>query len=558
LVYDSSQMTGQDSGAPTILKTGARPTATSQRDIEKEIEAGLPNQIGRMRDAYDCLRYSMARFEEYPTRHKDMRYRSPSVRRTTRIFGRIVDILCMHLYKRQPVRKLADPVLSEWLETVYRRNYIWAKMRRLEQLTLIGGFAAIQLAGSTDPAVPIDMQVWGADQMAYWCHPDTPTKIDALATVDFYDNQRRLKLWTREEIVLYVTTKGLIHPAFGSSAFKFRERKPNPYRNREGEGIIPFAFAHWTFPVQDFETNSPGINLKELNQGVNERLDNLGDSIYFNCRPIGVAQGVDDGWAPPAEIRPGDFLKLPADNVDLGGNGPVPTLSYLMPDLSYVTVDWEDQAQFLDHTLEMWGIPPSLFRMNQSAVRSGAALITEQLPIMGWVEGRQPDWSFYEEDLAKRAIEVAESHLMNVGLTQDADILQAALDDWSFSLRWPTLFIQLPGPDRDRNDDWRLQHSQVSLIGILQERQDLTEQEALEFLQKVAQQNAQIAGLGIDPRNVEAFGMGMEGGGGGGFPPKKPGYGQPSPEDATEGEGGSRGSQADRTDFEDRTSYGGG
>src|SRR5262245_55877660 len=105
---------------PVVLKTDARPTATSLGDIQREIEAGLPNQIGRMRDAYDFLRYSMARFEEFPTRHKDQRYRSPSVRRTTRIFGRFLDVLTMHLYKRQPVRKLSDPDVSDWLEAVYR------------------------------------------------------------------------------------------------------------------------------------------------------------------------------------------------------------------------------------------------------------------------------------------------------------------------------------------------------------------------------------------------------------------------------------------------------
>ncbi len=490
-----------------LMKSGDRPTALSQKQIESEIEGGLKNEAPRMRDAWECLRYSMARFEEFPTRHKDQRYKSPSVRRTTRIFGRFVDVLCMHLYKKQPTRKLADPVLSEWLETVYRRNYVGAKIRRLQELTLIGGFGALQFSGGTDPQVPVKVTVWGADQLAYWVSPEDPTKVDAVATVDKRDNQRHLTLWTREQIVEYETAKGISHPAEGGTAYRLKSRQVNPYVDREELGIIPFAFAHWTFPVSDFETNSPGLNLKELNQGVNERLDNLGDSIYFNCRPIGVAEGVDDGWAPPAEIRPGDFLKLPADNVDLGGNGPVPTLKYLMPDLSYVTKDWEDQSAFLDHTLEMWGIPPSLFRMVQSSVRSGAAIQAEQLPIIGWVEGRQPDWACYEEEIAKRCIEVAASHLDNVGMGSDAVALYGLLDDWSFSLRWPALYIQLPGPDRDRADDWRLNHGTVSLIGLMQERQDLTEQEALEHLGKVAEQNAQLEAMGINPQPANFGGM---------------------------------------------------
>ncbi len=493
--------------AVTSVNARARPTATSQKQIELEIEGGLKNQVQRMRDAWECLRYSMARFEEFPSRHKDQRYKSPSVRRTTRIFGRFIDVLCMHLYKKQPTRKLADPVLSEWLETVYRRNYVGAKIRRLQELTLIGGFAALQFAGGTDPAMPLKVTIWGADQLAYWVAPDDPTKVDAVATMDKRDNQRFLTLWTRDQVVEYVTTKGIEHAATGGTAYRLQSRKANPYVDREGLGIIPFAFAHWTFPASEFEENSPGLNLKELNQGVNERLDNLGDSIYFNCKPLGVAEGVDDGWAPPTEIKPGDFIKLPADNVDLGGNGPVPTLKYLMPDLNYVTKDWEDMTASLDLQLEMWGIPQSIFRMSQSAVASGAAMQTEQLPIIGWVEGRQPDWACYEEEFAKRGMEVAAAHLDNVGLSADADALYAYLDDWQFALRWASMNILLPGPEKDRSDDWRLNHNLVSLVGIIQEREGVSEQEALGIIAKVAEQNQQLKALGIEPNPVGAMAM---------------------------------------------------
>ena len=557
----------------------SRPTGVDQRAIEREIEGGLANQIGRMRDAYDCLRYSQGRFEEYPTRHKDMRYRSPSVRRTLPIFMRIMKVLTMHLYKSQPVRKLGpDPSVSQWLELVYRRNNMWAKFRRADELTLVGGFAAFQFAGSTDPAAPIKVNLWGAEQVAYWCHPEDATKVEAVATVDFSDNQRTLTLWTREQIVTYRTTKGVIHAAFGGNAFRLEgvggkpARRPNPYRDRNGEGILPFSFAHWDFPVSDFETNSPGPNLKELNQGINERLDNLGDSIYFNCRPIGVAQGVDDGWTPPAELRPGDFISLPADNVDAAGNGPVPTLAYLMPDLSYVSKDWEDQAAFLDNTLEAWGIPPSLIRMVQSGAKSGLAIQSEQLPILGWVEGRRPFWGAYEEDAARTLCLVAEAHLRNHELLEEADAVQSVLDNWSFSLRWPSLYIQLPGPDRDQADDWRLSHSLVSLVGILQERQDLSEEEAFEHFEKVAQQNARLQAMGINPQPSNPFGAG---GAGGMIPPAGPGPeqlppqparddgresddGGESPADPSGAQGSDVGAQYQRGFQEDRATWGGG
>lgn len=472
----------------------------NQKDIEQEIEGGLPNQIGRMRDAYDCLRYAMGRFEEFPTRHKDQRYRSPAVRRTSPIFKRVVEILTMHLYKNQPGRKLRDPETSAWLERIYRRNFMWAKYKRADELTLIGGYAGFQFAGSTDPHSPLDINLWGADQTAFWVDPEKPTRAIAVATVDYWDNRRRLRLWTKDEIVTYDTDKGVIHAAFGGTAFRKLDRKPNPYRTREDEGIVPFSFCHWDFPSQDFTTNSPGLNLKELNWGINERLDNLGDSIYFNCRPIGLARNVDDGWVPPAEIRPGDFITLPASSIDAGGNGPEPTLSYLMPDLNYVAADWTDLNNNLDHQLEMWNVPPALIRMVQSGARSGASLQAEQLPILGWVEGRRGNWACYEEDAALTSMKVAEAHLRNVGLMEEADQLQAVIDEWSFTLHWPTLYIQLPGPDRDRADDWRLEKGLVSLIGIVQERADLTEEEAFEALGKVVEQNTRLATMGVNPR----------------------------------------------------------
>jgi hypothetical protein len=495
---------GLSAGTMPSRSAPARPGFRDLKQVEDEIRGGLPNQMPRMRDAYESLRFSMARFEEFPTKHKDRRYKSPSVRRTLPIFKRIMEILCMHLYKSQPTRTLGrDRVASQWLETCWRKNQMWAKFRRADQLTLVGGFCGLQFAGSTDPQAPIKVNLWDASQIAYWTEPDDATKVGAVATLDVRDNRRRLTLWTRETISTYATTKGLAHPGQGGTAYEPARfdgkpaRRANPYVDRNGEGIIPFSFAHWTYPVSEFETNGPGLNLRELNEGVNERLDNLGDSIYFNCRPIGVAEGVDDGWVPPAEIRPGDFINLPADNVDAAGNGPVPTLRYLMPNLDYVSKDWEDMSSFLDNTLEMWGIPPSLIRMVQSGSKSGIAIQSEQLPILGWVEGRRADWGSYEEDAARTGVLVGESHLRANGVDRDADRLQACLDDWSFGLRWPSMYIQLPGPDRDIADDWRLAHSLVSLIGILQERLDLSEQEALEHLERVARQNRQIGALGI-------------------------------------------------------------
>ena len=488
---------GSESKQTTARTAYKAPSGIKQADFEREIEAGMPNEVARMRDAWDCLRYSMGRFEEYPTSHKDQRYRSPAVRRTTPIFKRIVEVLTMHLYKNQPTRRLKNEQASGFLEAIYRRNYLWPKWKRLDALTLIGGFGALQFSGSTDPHSPVDIYLWGADQLAVWVDPDDAIRPIAVATLDRHNGEKRVRLWTREQVVTFVSDQNVIHAAFAARSFKFQSRKPNPYKDRNGEGILPFSFAHWTFPTQEFETNSPGLNLKELNHGVNERLDNLGDSIYFHARPIGIANNVDDSWTPPGEIRPGDFLKLPASSIDAGGNGPLPTLSYLAPEVAHITADWADMNNWLDHELEMWGIPPAMIRMVQSGAASGIALQTEQLPLLGYVEGRRADFACYEEEAAHRCMEITDAHLRNVGLQAEADQVNAELEAWSFSLHWPVLYIQLPGPDRDRADDWRLAKGDVSIVGIVQERHDLTEDEAFEHLQKVAEQKAKLETMGI-------------------------------------------------------------
>jgi hypothetical protein len=550
------QAGGQGSASAAVTLPGQTPRAKpyfNASDIEKEILAGLPNQIGRMRDAYDNLRYSMGRFEEYPTRHKDMRYRSPSVRRTSPIFKRVVEVLTMHLYKKQPSRKLRDPEASAWLEAIYRRNFMAPKFKRADQLSCIGGYTGFQFLGSTDPQVPIEIRIWGADQMAYWCDPDDPTQCKAVATLDFWDNQRRLRLYTEDSIREYFTDKGAVHPAFGGTAFETGRTWANPYRDRNGKGLIPFAFSHWEFPTQEFSTNGPGINLRELNQGVNERLDNLGDSIYFNCKPIGLARNVEDGWTPPAELRPGDFITLPADQVDAGGNGPEPTLSYLMPELAYVEADWSDLNAYLDHQLEMWGVPPSLIRMVQSGANSGAALQVEQLPILGWVEGRRGDWLSYEDAIALKAMKVAAAHLRRFrGMEEEVLQLYDTIDAWTFSLRWPPLFVELPGPERDRADGNRMKWGLATLVTIAEERCDLTEDEAVEHLLKMKRQNDLLTALGINPHpEATAFGaaFGVAPGGFGGSPGPQPpplpqqippGYGLPQPSSPSDADQGPR------------------
>jgi hypothetical protein len=475
------------------------------KDIREEIESGLPNTEEEREHARKNQRFARSHFKEFPTKTRDARYTSLATRRTSPIFKRCVEVLTGNLYKNQPTRRLADSLATEFLNKVYKRTAMWAKWKAADELTLIGGYSALQFAGHTDPTAPVKALQWAAHEQVVWTDPDDATEPHAVAVIDLYDNSRRLRLWTKEQVLTFTTAKGKTHPGTGGTAFKYQGKKDNPYRkvsdpgdDEQEAGILPFSFSHWYFPTQVFEKDGPGDNLRLLNESVNERLDRLGDSIPYNARPIGVAQGVDANWKPPAQIKPGDFLKLPGSSIDAAGNGQVPTLFYLSPDLAYIDADWSDLEKFLDHTLEMHGIPPSLIRMVQQSSASGIAIQSEQLPLLQWVEGRRGAWAWYEEQAAKRCLLVAESHLRSNGQTSDAARIQNALKDWEFSIRWPELYVQLPGQGRDMADDWRMERGLANKVTILMERQGLTEQEAIDYLGTIKKQNDKLAAMGIE------------------------------------------------------------
>jgi hypothetical protein len=474
-------------------------------DIEKEVANGLPHERDRMSEAEKALKFSKARFEEYPTRSKDGRYKSGAPRRTSPVFRRILEVLTANLYKAQPTRKLANPDDGDWLSRTYKASAMGAKWKRADELTLIGGFVAFQWIGTTDPLKPVECRIWDASQCATWTDPDDPTKPIAVCVVDKYDNAKRARLYTRDEVVTFLSSKGIDGPAFGSVTMKELTRRANPYRDEAGLGILPFSFAHWYPPTQEFETDGPGCGLTELNDFVNWDLDALGDSKAFNGRPLGIASNVDPTWSPPVEVKPGDFLTIPPANIDAGGNGPEASLSYLQADLSYVEMDWKDLNGYLDHVLEMHGIPPALIRMVQSSARSGISIMAEQQPLLDWVEGRRPMWSDYEEANAKKAFEVAASHLASNGIGE-ASALRAVLADWQFTAHWPNLFVLRPGQERDRSDEWRLKNGYASKVMVVMERNDISETEAFEYLAKIKDQNDQLTALGIDPSPPVPFG----------------------------------------------------
>lgn len=475
------------------------------KNVRREVEGGLSSSYQRRWEAKQSHDFFNLDFERYPVRAPESRYDYTMPPRYSPFMNRVVGILGGYLYKTQPTRKLGTPEGSEWLNRVYKASKVWAKWKHADELTCIGGISAFQFSGSPDPQAPVKVTQWCPHELEVFVDPDEPTKVGAVATIDAFDTGQRLRCYTEDVIMEFEKEKGVQHEAMGSASWRYKSEKKNPYRtlpdeeNPKGKGLIPFSFAHWFYPTSEFTTASPGPVLRKLNENFSIELTLIGDSIPLQAFPIGIATGVDAGWRPPLKVKPGDWLPLAASDVDAAGNGPVPSLQYLVQDLQYLSAIWEDINNLLDHELELFNIPPAMIRMIQTAARSGLSIQAEQLPLVSWVEGRRPAWADYEEEAARMALLMGWNHNMVAGHQDEANRLRRDLEDWRFMLRWPSLFSMLPGPERNAESDWRLQRGFVSKVGLIIEQSDATEEEAYELLAKVEEQNRRIEAMGIDP-----------------------------------------------------------
>lgn len=512
-------------------------------DFDRIVREGLPQaELDRMAEAYRNLRYADGHFDDLGSTGADeipiartnrwdadlsdaaARYEKSAFRVTAPVAKAVANKLSEHLYKRPPSRKLRDAKVSEFLSKVYQANGVNAKWQEADRLTCVGGFAAFQFSGAKDPQTPIKVHLWGADQLVVWPDRDDPSKPAAVFAVDLFDGRTRGQLWTRDGVGYYTTRRG-IHPHEITRRFEaIGKAKANPYRDANGEGVLPFAFCHFRPPTTHFTSDSPGYRIRELNRYLNFGFDDTAEGVRYLAKPIGIASGVDADWQFPATVRPGMFLKLAAGAIDAGGSGPAPSLAYLASELAWVKTVWDHFNTYLDLSLELEGIPPSTIRM-VLAERSGVSILAEQAPLLGWTEQRRRAWYDYERAAASTALSVVAAHLRNHNAGGAAGRFEAAAIDPDLQLQWPRLYVDLPGPERDRADGVRLKWGIASLVDLVMEREDCSEEQAFERLAKVQEHAERLRAMGIAP-NPEASGQGF------GFP------GQDQQQQAIEAAGG--------------------
>ena len=461
--------------------------------VRSEIEGGLVNESRRLHCAWKNRMFYDGHMEMFPTREENLYHERWDMRRTSRLMRRVIHVLTDHLYKKPPTRTLsAGPEATDWLERCYKKASMAALWPQSDRMGLLNDWCAFRFAGNDDPETVVDIELFTSDQLVVWTLPGKPRVPGAVATIEREDAGRTLTLWTDDEILTYYTPKWGQDQTAGATAWKFRSSEPNPYET------LPFAFVHSEYPTTEFHTEGIGDFLREVNDAVNFSIDNMGDAVRYLAFPIPVAEGVSPAWTPPPKLKPGQWVTMPGSQATAGDDAmSKPSLNYVSPPLDFVAVTWDDLNRYIDRALEDIGVPPGTIRLTADS-SSGVAMMVEQGPLLAWAEARRQPFSMYESDAAKKAAQVASAHLRANGLAVPPWLDEAAREP-GMGLKWPQLYVQLPGPERDRSDEWRLGFGLASKIQLLMEREDLTRVQALEKLKAVAADNEELTAMGIEP-----------------------------------------------------------
>jgi hypothetical protein len=468
----------------------------TQRDVENEIRAGVPNEAPRRSEYVANALYADGEFDAdiqvWMSAIDGPRFPRESIR-TSRIMARVLDVLTANLYRIGPDRSVQDDdAATEWLTTLYQERAVDALFQTADRLALANHVSAFEVYADDDAESPspVGLRLWGGEELYVWTDPNDSRRPWAVATLDVMDTQRRIRLWTAEQRVEFVTDKLQDGQTAGGTYFREIGRDANPW------GFLPFAFVHGVYPARYFRPQGPpaGTALRRLNYHVNFRLSTQADDI-LHSRPIPVIEGTA-GDFNFEKRRPGVWQSIPAIADAGGGLVTDPRANYVTCDLGYLGTDWEDLQAYIDHALEMLGVPAVAVRMEQTGTRSGVALVAEQVPLAQWAESRTRPFSFYERALARLCLKAG------AVLGEGANLEKAAAT--ALTLRWPEMFVELPGPERDAHDQWMLDNGLMSRKQWLQLREHLTPEEAETRLMDAAEERKAEAEMFTPPQLQQA------------------------------------------------------
>lgn len=431
--------------------------------------------------------------------------------RYSKIMRRTVDVLTTHLYRKGPIREIyGHPEATALLSTIYKASNFDSIMQLADRITHINDAAAIEFVPNTGTdavTIPVKMRVWDSSEFVPFFTSDNAMEPWAVATLSNFGDNRMARYFSAEEVSKFTSPTPVIQSTTNSATNKnagmtevFGYPQPNYL------GIVPFEFVSFEMPRNSFWTGGIGQHLAHLNLHVNRRLSDLADQI-IHWRPKGVLKNTKADWNLPRDQKPGQYTRLETSgNIEMSGTEA--SAEFLGPDLGFTQYDWNDLMQYIDHMVEMEGVPASTIRMTQQGGTSGVAIMSEQLPLIERAEARQRTFEYFEQKIAKKCLQIARVQLQSAEIVDDAtfqyvatyiQIIDAALADFdaNFRMIWPIMTKNRPGPERDAHDAFQFNFNTKSRTTMTSEDLNIPEEEAFAKVQKelyyLSQENLIIA-----------------------------------------------------------------
>jgi|Laugrefabdmm15dn_1035133.scaffolds.fasta_scaffold00724_10 hypothetical protein len=485
--------------------------ADTRDELKDAIESGFQNDQSRLSIAGICRDCYDGNFAPYIAEWLGSDRARESAVRFSMIMRRTADVLSTHLYRKGPTREIYGyPVATEMLNSVYKANNFDSIMQMADRTTYINDVAAIEFLpndGIDAYRVPVKMRLWDSSEFVPVFTSDESLEPWCVATLSNFGPKRVARVFTAEDVCKYSSPTPMVQSTQNvatTTAQGMKEEFGYPQPNYLG--TVPFEFVHFELPRNSFWVSGVGQQLAHLNLHVNRRLSDIADQIT-HWRPKGILKNVKADWNLPRDQKPGQYTRLETtDNMMMNGKDAI--ADFLAPDLSFTTYDWNDLTAYIDHIVEMLGVPASTIRMEQQGGTSGVAIMSEQLPLIERAEARQRQFEYFERRIAKKCLTVCLAQLMNAQPQDEAGAfyvenqiaeIQAALADFdtSFRMIWPVMTKNRPGPERDAHDSFQLNFNLKSRAEMIADDLNIPIDEAFakvqQTMQLIQQENAMLA-----------------------------------------------------------------
>ena len=464
-------------------------------EADKLIRDGLPRSSERLTTARRNEAYYQMQNRRYIEKREaesDLDYmQRPKV--CSRMTRKAVSTLCRKLYGNPPVRTIEREeeldeslvgYVEEWLLDAYKAAKIDTVLMAADRKAIINDVAAIQIACTGKPKEPVRLYTFGGDEFEVFCPPDDPCNPWGVVTINVQpsgkDRKRRIyTFWTAEKKVVYQTDEMPQSQSSGGEKAQLVSEEPNPY------GELPFVFFHNEEPVDGFWGGGIGTALAETNAEVDKTLSDLADQIRIFACPDMFTRNIASTWR--YEKKPGRPQRLVSTAAAEAGDmmGAPAEIFYLQPQI-LVEDTWRHIERLIQATFFDLDVPLNAVRDNGSSPTSGLQVLAEQIPLLDYLKARQRYVAKIETTVAKKILSMAgrfyELYDKIPGFLELVDAVE-------IDLVWSSPSLPVPTPERNQEDQWKLEFALVSPVELIMQQRGVTREQAEAIMKQIAEDN---------------------------------------------------------------------